>query len=83
MAIKFNKKEEGVYNLDCLGYVCPHPQIYTKKCLEKIKSGDVLEVTFDNPSSSESITSMCASNGSEILDSKMEAGKYIFRIKKG
>ncbi len=83
MAIKFNKKEEGVYNLDCLGYVCPHPQIYTKKCLEKIKPGDILEVVFDNPSSSESITSMCASNGNEILDSKMETGKYIFRIKKG
>ncbi len=83
MAIKFNKKEEGLYTLDCLGYVCPHPQIYTKKMLEKIKSGDVLEVVFDNPSSSESIGAMCASNGDEIIESRSEGGKYIFKIRKG
>ncbi len=42
MAIKFEKKSDGVYSLDCMGYVCPHPQIYTKKMLEKINSGDTL-----------------------------------------
>ena len=44
MAMTFAKKEEGVYSLDVTGYVCPHPQIYTKKALEKIHGGDVLEV---------------------------------------
>lgn len=82
MALKFEKKEEGVYTLDCLGYVCPHPQIYTKKLLEKISSGDILEVVFDNPSSSESISAMCASAGDEIIDQAMNGGKYTFRIRK-
>jgi len=83
MAVKFDKKSDGVYTLDCQGYVCPHPQIYTKKMLEKIGSGDILEVTFDNPSSSESITEMLIGSDNEILDKNVADGKYIFRIKKG
>jgi tRNA 2-thiouridine synthesizing protein A len=82
MAIKFDRKEEGVYTLDCTGYVCPHPQIYTKKMLERIKPGEVLEVTFDNPSSSESIAAMCSSNGNEIFEKNAEGGKYIYKIRR-
>jgi tRNA 2-thiouridine synthesizing protein A len=82
MAIKFDKKSDGVYLLDCSGYVCPHPQIYTKKMLERIKPGDVLEVTFDNPSSSESISAMCVASGNEIIERISEGGKYIYKIKK-
>jgi len=83
MAMTFNKKSEGVYCLDVTGYVCPHPQIYTKKALEKMKSGDTLEVIFDNPSSSESVSAMCDSSGNEIIDKSMDGGKYVFTIRKG
>ena len=83
MAIKFDKKGDGVYSLDCQGYVCPHPQIYTKKMLEKIGSGNVLEIIFDNPSSSESITEMMMGSGNEILEKTVENGKYFFKIRKG
>ena len=82
MAVKFEKKSEGVYELDCIGYVCPHPQIYTKKMLEKIASGDILEVHFDNPSSSESIAAMVEGNGAEIVEKNMDGGKYVYKIKK-
>ena len=51
MAMKFEKVSDGKYMLDVCGYVCPHPQIYTKKSLEKIDEGDILELVFDNPSS--------------------------------
>jgi len=82
MAVKFEKTSEGAYALDCTGYVCPHPQIYTKKMLEKMRTGDTLEVTFDNPSSSESIAAMCESKGNEIIDKKAEGGKYVYMIRK-
>ena len=82
MAIKFEKKEEGHYTLDCMGYVCPHPQIYTKKALEKMNEGEILEVIFDNPSSSESIAAMCETAGNEIIDKINENGKIIYKIKK-
>ncbi|NOZ25600.1 MAG: sulfurtransferase TusA family protein [Nitrospirae bacterium] len=82
MAMKFEKKADGEYLLDVQGYVCPHPQIYTKKALEKLKSGDVLEVIFDNPSSSESISSMCDSNGNEIIEKNQVSGKFSWKIRK-
>ena len=66
-----------------MGYVCPHPQIYTKKALEKLGEGDVLEVIFDNPSSSESISAMCDASGNEVVDKISENGKIIYKIKKG
>jgi tRNA 2-thiouridine synthesizing protein A len=82
MAVKFEKKSEGEYTLDVCGYVCPHPQIYTKKSIEKINSGETVEVVFDNPSSGETIIQMCESVGHEILDKKTEGGKMIYTIKK-
>lgn len=81
MAMKYEKTNSG-YLLDVQGYVCPHPQLYTKKALEKMKSGEILEVLFDNPSSSESISAMCDSNGNEIVDKIQESGKFIWKIKK-
>ena len=80
--MKFEKQTEGNYLLDVKGYVCPHPQIYTKKALAKIQSGDVLQVIFDNPSSGESIATMCDNTGDEIFEKKEEGGKFIWNIKK-
>ncbi len=83
MAMKFEKTGEGTYMLDVCGFVCPHPQLYTKKSLEKIAEGDVIEVIFDNPSSKETIIQMCEQAGNEILEDKSEAGKLILKIEKG
>lgn len=83
MAMKFEKKAEGSYLLDVCGYVCPHPQIYTKKSLEKMGEGDIVEVIFDNPSSAETITQMCKSSGHEVIEKKQESGKFFYKIKKG
>ncbi|MBS1111862.1 MAG: SirA family protein [Nitrospirae bacterium] len=83
MAMKFEKTGEGKYLLDVCGYVCPHPQIYCKKSLEKMASGDVLNLVFDNPSSGETIVQMCDQAGHEILEKKEEGGKQIFVIEKG
>jgi tRNA 2-thiouridine synthesizing protein A len=83
MAMKFEKKSDGVYALDVCGYVCPHPQIYCKKSLEKIAEGEVLEMTFDNPSSAETIIQMLDQAGHDLMEKKNEGGKLVFRIKKG
>ena len=68
MAVTFKKVNEGVFLLDVQGYVCPHPQIYTKKALEKLKIGETLELIFDNPSSGESISAMCKAEDNEMED---------------
>jgi tRNA 2-thiouridine synthesizing protein A len=83
MAVKFEKVRDGLFMLDVQGYVCPHPQIYTKKALEKLKPGEELELKFDNPSSGESIMAMCETDGNPIVEKAQESGKIMrWRIRK-
>lgn len=83
MATKFDKKGEGEYSLDVCGQVCPYPQLYTKKSLEKLDSGERLEVILDNPSSGETIVQFCEKDGHEIVEQKEDGNKRIFIIEKG
>ncbi len=80
--MKFNKLSEGQYQLDVCGYVCPHPQLYTKKALEKMKEGEVLEIVFDNPSSGESIAAMLDTIGDEILERVKDGSKLTWKVRK-
>lgn len=80
--MKFEKRGDGLYLLDVKGYVCPHPQLYTKKALGRLKPGEVLEVQFDNPSSGESIATMCDNTGDEIVEQKQEAGLFVWHVRK-
>jgi tRNA 2-thiouridine synthesizing protein A len=80
--MKFEKKSEGLYALDVCGYVCPHPQLYTKKALEKMKTGELLELVFDNASSGESIAAMCDLKGNEVVEKNTQSGKYTWKIRK-
>jgi tRNA 2-thiouridine synthesizing protein A len=51
--------------------------------MEKMHSGDKLELVFDNPSSAESISAMCRNEGNPILEQKRDGSKFIFIIQKG
>jgi len=44
MAVTFNQVGDGQWKLDVCGYACPHPQMYTKKAMQKLASGDTLTV---------------------------------------
>ncbi len=81
--MKFNKNEDGTYELDVTGYVCPHPQLYTLKCMEKLQDGMIMDVLIDNPSSVESVTQACNGKGYEILEKRNpKAGVTALKIQK-
>jgi tRNA 2-thiouridine synthesizing protein A len=80
--MKFEKTGEGIYSLNVKGYVCPHPQLYTKSALSKMKAGEILQLLFDNASSGESIASMCDKEGDEIVEQVVNNGSYVWTIKK-
>lgn len=82
MAVKFDQTGDGSYSLDVRGYSCPHPQMYTKKALQKMASGDLLTLMFDNPSSGESIAAMCESEGNELVERKDDGGSFTWLIRK-
>ncbi len=83
MTVKFNKVADGEYSLDVTGYVCPHPQMYTKKVLTKLDQGDVLTLLFDNPSSGESVSSMCELQGDDVFERNNDKGIFKWKIRKG
>ncbi|MBK6742361.1 MAG: sulfurtransferase TusA family protein [Hydrogenophilales bacterium] len=82
MAMSFEQTGAGEWRLDVKGYTCPHPQMYTKKAMQKIASGDVLTLVFDNPSSGESILSMCDSDGNDIIERDELDGNFVWKIRK-
>jgi len=47
-----------------------------------MKENDTLEIIFDNPSSGESISSMCDRTGDEILEKDHNSGVFTYTIKK-
>jgi tRNA 2-thiouridine synthesizing protein A len=82
MAMKFEKTGDNTYSLDVKGYVCPHPQLYTKSALSKMKAGDLLKLLFDNASSGESIAQMCDKEGNEIVEQVTQNGTFLWTIQK-
>lgn len=83
MAMKFEKTGDGEYELDVCGFVCPHPQLYCKKSLQKMEEGDTLKMIFDNASSGETIKQMLDQQGDELLEETKEGGKIVYVIEKG
>jgi tRNA 2-thiouridine synthesizing protein A len=83
MAIKFDQTSDGQYELDVRGYSCPHPQMYTKKALQKMCDGDELTLIFDNPSSGESIQAMLDNEGNELFEKEADNGSFTWKIRKG
>ncbi|MEK7877265.1 MAG: sulfurtransferase TusA family protein [Pseudomonadota bacterium] len=47
-----------------------------------MKTGELLELVFDNPSSGESIAAMCDTLGNEVVEKTSQNGKYTWKIKK-
>ncbi|MBU0622419.1 MAG: sulfurtransferase TusA family protein [Gammaproteobacteria bacterium] len=82
MAMTFNKIGDGEWKLNVCGYTCPHPQMYTKKALQKMEGGDVLILEFDNPSSGESILAMCEAEGNDLFDKQDLGGSFSWKIRK-
>ncbi len=81
--MKFSKIDDNNFELDVTGYVCPHPQLYTLKSMEKLKDGMVLSVLIDNPSSVESVEQACSEKGFTILDkSSPKSGVTAVKIQK-
>ncbi len=68
--------------LDTSGLNCPLPVLKTKKALEGLSSGQILEVISTDPGSKADIPAFCNRTGHELVETVEEGGKYIFYIKK-
>lgn len=56
-----------MHKLDARGRVCPLPLFYTKKEIEKLKSGDELEVLTDDFIAKNTIPKWSREHGHEVV----------------
>ncbi len=70
------------YNLKLDGLVCPLPVAKTKKKLNEMETGDVLEVSGDFGESGENIKRYIEKHGDSIIEFKIEGEDYYIKIKK-
>jgi TusA-related sulfurtransferase len=75
-------KKMAEKTLDCLGKKCPMPVLLTKKELKKLESGDVLELVVDDTGALKDIPALLSKTGDELLETKEEESKIVFKIKK-
>ena len=59
-------------SLDCIGIFCPMPIVKTKLELEKMKSGEVLEIIADDPGFEKDLPAWSEMSGEKFLEIKKE-----------
>ncbi len=69
-------------SLDCIGLFCPMPIARTREEIDKLESGQILEVEADDPAAEEDIKRWAKHTGHEILSYRKEGNILHFMIKK-
>jgi tRNA 2-thiouridine synthesizing protein A len=68
--------------LDAKGLACPMPIVKTKKAINQLNSGDVLEVHATDKGSKADLSAWTKSGGHDLLHDTEEDGVLKFWIKK-
>ncbi|WP_070120456.1 sulfurtransferase TusA family protein [Bacillus marinisedimentorum] len=74
---------ETVNIVDAKGLACPMPIVKTKKAMDKLQQGDILEIQATDKGATNDLTAWSKSSGHEMLEMKDEDGILTFWIKKG
>lgn len=69
--------------LDAKGLSCPMPIVRTKKAMDQLNTGDILEVFVTDKGSLNDIPAWAKSGGHEILKQTQELDVIAFYIQKG
>ena len=69
-------------HLDCTGLYCPVPVFETRKKINSMKEGQILELVADDPASEEDIKSWAKTTGNKLIKMTKNNDNFIFYIKK-
>lgn len=69
--------------LDAKGLACPMPIVKTKKEMNNLESGQVLEIHATDKGAKNDLTAWSKSGGHEVIKHEEENGVLKFWIKKG
>ncbi|MCP8617672.1 sulfurtransferase TusA family protein [Salirhabdus salicampi] len=68
--------------LDAKGLACPMPIVKTKKAIEEIQSGEILEIHATDKGAKSDLTAWVKSGGHELLKDSEEDGLFKFWVQK-
>ncbi len=72
-----------VHSVDCLGAMCPRPQLLTMKVLGEVRSGEVVEVVLDNATAVEGFPALAQTLGCTHLATLRASGCWRVYLRKG
>jgi len=68
--------------LDARGLNCPLPILRTRKAINQLASGQILEVTATDPGSVKDMASFCDQTGNQLVASNEAEDRFVFLIEK-
>ena len=68
--------------VDCLGLYCPEPIYRTRRALDELEKGQVLEVKADDPAAEPDIRNLVNRLGYEIISVEREGDTVTILIRK-
>jgi tRNA 2-thiouridine synthesizing protein A len=68
--------------LDARGMNCPLPILRTRKALNQLNSGAILEVIATDPGSVKDMQAFCTQTGNRLVSSSESGNSFIFMIEK-
>ncbi len=71
------------YVVDCMGAMCPRPQLLTKKVVEQIAEGEIIEIVSDNPAAVEAFPWLAETLACTCLLTVRERDRWRIYLRKG
>ncbi|OLO28504.1 hypothetical protein BTR23_17340 [Alkalihalophilus pseudofirmus] len=68
--------------VDAKGLACPMPIVKTKKAMDELNTGEILEIQATDKGAKNDLVAWASSGGHELLSDKEENGVFTFYIKK-
>jgi tRNA 2-thiouridine synthesizing protein A len=73
---------EIAQRLDARGMNCPLPILKTRQAINRLASGQILEITATDPGSLKDMAAFCDQTGNHLLASNTAGEGFVFLIKK-
>lgn len=70
------------HRLDARGMNCPLPILRTRKAIDQLARGQVLEIIATDPGSVKDMASFCEQTGNRLVASNEAQDCFVFRIEK-
>jgi len=68
--------------LDVCGLSCPLPTLRASKALAAMASGQVLHVIATDPGTAKDLPAFIKNSGNELLETREEAGRFYYLLRK-